>query len=215
VLQAKSWSKGLKTFPDVQARGTSNCSAARPTTTTPSSSMTAPCRCCSPMIDSGKLAVPRADGHGQGRHAALGRRGGPGAHGQPAVANYGDKQVHACCRPMTGCRSASCPRSRASAMARATKMPIVTGQDAKCRRSSRSWRASSIRPIFKDTRELAKVTVKMVDACCRARARDQRHQDLQQRRQGGSVLPAGSRSRSISRTTGRSWSAAATTRPTS
>ena len=27
----------------------------------------------------------QADGHGEGRHAALGRRGGAGAHGQPAV----------------------------------------------------------------------------------------------------------------------------------
>ena len=39
-----------------------------------------------PMIDAAKI-VDRVgpDGHGQGRHAALGRRGGPGPHGQPAV----------------------------------------------------------------------------------------------------------------------------------
>ena len=35
-----------------------------------------------PMIDEEKLVIPiRPDGHGRGRHAALGRLGGPGAHG--------------------------------------------------------------------------------------------------------------------------------------
>ena len=43
-------------------------------------------------------------------------------------------------------------------------MPIISGQDAKSRRSSRSSRTSNIRPIFKDTRELAKVAADMVDA---------------------------------------------------
>ncbi len=39
-----------------------------------------------PMIDDGEHRHPVGpDGHGQGRHAALGRRGGPGADGQPAV----------------------------------------------------------------------------------------------------------------------------------
>jgi putative multiple sugar transport system substrate-binding protein len=38
-----------------------------------------------PFIDSGKLVVAeRADGHGHGLHAALGRRHCSGAHGQPA-----------------------------------------------------------------------------------------------------------------------------------
>ena len=45
--------------------------------------------------------------------------------------------------------------------------------------------------VFKDTRELAKVTVDMVDAMlARQDARGQRHQDLQQRRQGRAVVPA-------------------------
>ena len=48
VIQANSLVKGLKErFPDTEARGTSNCSAVRRTTTTPSSSTTAPCPCCS------------------------------------------------------------------------------------------------------------------------------------------------------------------------
>ena len=47
----------------------------------------------------------QADGHGQGRHAALGRRRRPGAHGQPAVApTTARTRSTPCCRPMTACR---------------------------------------------------------------------------------------------------------------
>ena len=45
--------------------------------------------------------------------------------------------------------------------------------------------------IFKDTRDLAKVTADMVDAALSGKdRRGQRHQDLQQRPQGGAVLSA-------------------------
>ena len=58
--------------------------------------------------------------------------------------------------------------------------------------------------MFKDTRELAKVTANMVDAVLqRQGARDQRHQDLQQRRQGRAVLPAEAGARSTRRTARR------------
>ena len=43
-------------------------------------------------------------------------------------------------------------------------MPIVTGQDAESLRSSRSSPSEQYSTVFKDTRELAKVTVNMVDA---------------------------------------------------
>ena len=39
-----------------------------------------------PLIDKGMLVVQsQADGHGQGRDPALGRRHRPGAHGQPPL----------------------------------------------------------------------------------------------------------------------------------
>ena len=48
VLQAQLASRRRSSLKAGQeARGTSSCSAARPTTTTPSSSTTARCRCCS------------------------------------------------------------------------------------------------------------------------------------------------------------------------
>ena len=53
----------------------------------------------------------QADGHGQGRHPALGRRGGAGPHGQPAVsAYYRQEGATRCCRRTTACRSASSRR---------------------------------------------------------------------------------------------------------
>ncbi len=66
----------------------------------------------------------QADGHGQGRHAALGRRRGAGAHGQPAVGLLRHaRRSTPCCRPTTACRSASCRRSRAWATARGSSLP--------------------------------------------------------------------------------------------
>ncbi len=56
VLQAQSLLKGLG-YPENKGPSTSNCSAARRTTTTPISSTTAPCRCWKPLIDNGTLKV--------------------------------------------------------------------------------------------------------------------------------------------------------------
>ena len=65
-----------------------------------------------PQIDKGVLVVRvQADGHGQGRHAALGRRHRADAHGEPALGLLHQEACRrACCRPMTACRSASCRR---------------------------------------------------------------------------------------------------------
>jgi putative multiple sugar transport system substrate-binding protein len=93
------------------------------------------------------------------------------------------------------------------------KMPIVTGQDAEVPSVKSILAGEQYSTIFKDTRELAKVTVGMVDADAGRQARDQRHQDLQQRRQGGSVLPAGAGS-VTSANSEKFWSARATTPPT-
>ena len=97
-----------------------------------------------------------------------------------------------CCRRTTACRSASCRRSRASATAgRRRRCRSSPARTRKCRRSSPSSRASSTTTIFKDTRDLAKVTAGMVDAVLGGKAAgDQRHQDVQQRRQGRAVVPA-------------------------
>ena len=70
-------------------------------------------------------------------------------------------------------------------------MPVVTGQDAEVPSVKSILAGEQYSTVFKDTRELAKVTVDMVDAVLSGKqARGQRHQDLRQRRQGRAVLPA-------------------------
>ena len=80
-------------------------------------------------------------------------------------------------------------------------LPVVTGQDAELASVKSIIAGEQTQTVYKDTRELAKVAVKMVDARAeRQEARDQRHQDVRQRR------------RRSSRPT--CWSRSASTRPT-
>ena len=76
-------------------------------------------------------------------------------------ANYTDKQVAcACCRPMTACRSASCRRCKGVGYGSGDlPMPIVTGQDAEVPSVKSIIAGEQYSTVFKDTRELAKVTV--------------------------------------------------------
>ena len=70
-------------------------------------------------------------------------------------------------------------------------MPVVSGQDAEVPSVKSILRGEQSRTVFKDTRELAKVTVEHDRRRAVGQAaRDQRHQDLQQRRQGRAVVPA-------------------------
>ena len=120
-----------------------------------------------PYIDSGKLVVgSRPDGHGQGLDACAGtappRRPAWTICSAPSTATSGSMR---CCRPMTASRSASSPRSRASAMAAPDQpMPVISGQDAEVPSIKAMLRGEQYSTIFKDTRDLAKVTVDMVDA---------------------------------------------------
>ena len=93
-------------------------------------------------------------------------------------------------------------------------MPIVTGQDAEVPSVKAIIAGEQYSTVFKDTRELAKVTADMVDTVLSGKEpEDQRHQDLQQRRQGRAVLPADAACRRQVRTTRSCWSARATSRP--
>jgi putative multiple sugar transport system substrate-binding protein len=121
-----------------------------------------------PYIDSGKLVVQvRPDRHGQGRHAAL----GSGNVAQARMDNLLSRQLHRrqastpSCRLMTACPSASSRRSRASATARLKQpLPVVSGQDAEVPSVKSIIAGEQHSTIFKDTRDLAKVTAGMVDA---------------------------------------------------
>ncbi len=70
-----------------------------------------------------------------------------------------------CCRPTTACRSASFRRSaRAGYGTAAQPFPIVSGQDAEIASMKSIIAGAQHSTIFKDTRELAKVTASMIDA---------------------------------------------------
>ena len=69
-------------------------------------------------------------------------------------------------------------------------LPVVTGQDAEVQSVKSILAGEQYSTIFKDTRELARVTVDMIKALGGGRgARGQRHRDLRQRRQGRPVVP--------------------------
>jgi len=70
-------------------------------------------------------------------------------------------------------------------------MPIVSGQDAEVPSIKSMLRGEQYSTIFKDTRDLAKVTADMVDAALSGKDRDgERHHHLQKWCEGGSVLSA-------------------------
>ena len=120
-----------------------------------------------PYIDSGKLVV-KSKQMGMDK---VGTLRWDGATAQARMDNllsaiYTDEAASMpCCRPMTACRSASSRRSRASATAPAnSRCRSSPARTPKCPRSSRSSRGEQYSTVFKDTRDLAKVTVDMVDA---------------------------------------------------
>ena len=120
-----------------------------------------------PYIKSGKLKVAqRPDRHGQGLDPALGRRGRPGPHGQPALsAYYTDKRVDAVLSPYDGLSIGIISSLKGVGYGTPKQpMPVVTGQDAEVPSVKSILAKEQTSTVFKDTRELAKVTVDMVDA---------------------------------------------------
>ena len=76
-------------------------------------------------------------------------------------ANYTDgRRSTAFCLPMTVCRAASSPSLQGRGLLlRRSAMPIVTGQDAETSLGQGDHAGEQYSTVFKDTRELAKVTV--------------------------------------------------------
>ena len=123
-------------------------------------------------------------------------------------ANYTDKQLHGVLSPYDGLSIGILSSLKGVGYGSGDlPMPIVTGQDAEVPSIKSILAGEQYSTIFKDTRELARVTVGMVDALLAGRrARDQRHQDLRQRRQGRAVLPARAGLGRRAPTGRRSWS---------
>ena len=137
----------------------------------------------------------QADGHGQGRHAALGRRRRAGAHGQPAVAPT-TRNGTASTRVLSPYDGLSIGIiSSLKGVGYGTADAADAGRHRPGRRGAVGQvdhrAASSTRPSSRTPASSPRSRVNMVDAVLTGKtARGQRHQDLQQRRQGRSVVPA-------------------------
>jgi putative multiple sugar transport system substrate-binding protein len=119
-----------------------------------------------PMIDSGEIAIPS----GQMGMDVVGTLRWDGAVAQARMdnllsSNYGDKQLHGALSPYDGLSIGILSSVKGVGYGSGDlKMPIVTGQDCEVPSVKSMIAGEQYSSIFKDTRELAKVTVKMVDA---------------------------------------------------
>ena len=119
-----------------------------------------------PMIDAGDIAIPS----GQMGMDVVGTLRWDGAVAQARMdnllsSNYGDKQLHGALSPYDGLSIGIISSVKGVGYGSGDmKMPIVTGQDCEIPSVKSMIAGEQYSSIFKDTRELAKVTVKMVDA---------------------------------------------------
>ena len=119
-----------------------------------------------PMIDSGEIVIPS----GQMGMDKVGTLRWDGAVAQSRMenllsANYGDKQIHGALSPYDGLSIGILSALKGVGYGSGDlKMPIVTGQDAEVPSVKSMLAGEQYSTVFKDTRSLAGVTVKMVDA---------------------------------------------------
>ena len=119
-----------------------------------------------PMIDSGEIAVPS----GQMGMDKVGTLRWDPATAQARMdnilsANYTDKQVNGVLSPYDGLSIGILSSLKGVGYGSGDmKMPIVSGQDAELQSVKSIQAGEQYSTIFKDTRELAKVTVGMVNA---------------------------------------------------
>ena len=118
-----------------------------------------------PLIDSGGIAIVS----GQMGMDKVGTLRWDGAVAQARMdnllsANYTDKKVHGVLAPYDGLSRGIISSLKGVGYAPGAEMPIVTGQDAEVPSVKAMMAGEQYSTVFKDTRELAKVTAKMVDA---------------------------------------------------
>ncbi len=117
-----------------------------------------------PMIDAGDIAIVS----GQMGMDKVGTLRWDGAVAQARMdnllsANYTDKKVHGVLAPYDGLSRGIISSLKGVGYAPGAEMPIVTGQDAEVASVKGMIAGEQYSTVFKDTRELAKVTAKMVD----------------------------------------------------
>ncbi len=118
-----------------------------------------------PLIDSGDIAIVS----GQMGMDKVGTLRWDGAVAQARMdnllsANYTDKKVHGVLAPYDGLSRGIISSLKGVGYAPGPEMPIVTGQDAEVPSVKAMMAGEQYSTVFKDTRELAKVTATMVDA---------------------------------------------------
>ena len=119
-----------------------------------------------PLIDAGDVVIPS----GQMGMDVVGTLRWDGAVAQARMdnllsANYGDKQLHGALSPYDGLSIGILSSLKGVGYGSGDlPMPIVTGQDAEIPSVKSMIAGEQYSTIFKDTRALAGVTVKMVDA---------------------------------------------------
>jgi putative multiple sugar transport system substrate-binding protein len=118
-----------------------------------------------PLIDSGDIVI----GSGQMGMDKIGTLRWDGAVAQARMdnllsANYTDKKVHGVLAPYDGLSRGIISSLKGVGYAPGPEMPIVTGQDAEVPSVKGMIAGEQYSTVFKDTRELAAVTAKMVDA---------------------------------------------------
>ncbi len=110
-----------------------------------------------PLIDAGDIAIPS----GQMGMDVVGTLRWDGV----LSSNYGDKQLHGALSPYDGLSIGILSSVKGVGYGSGDlPMPIVTGQDAEIPSVKSMIAGEQYSTVFKDTRELAKVTVTMVDA---------------------------------------------------
>jgi putative multiple sugar transport system substrate-binding protein len=117
-----------------------------------------------PMIKAGDIVIPS----GQMGMDKVGTLRWDGAVAQARMdnllsANYTDKKVHGVLAPYDGLSRGIISSLKGVGYAPGAEMPIVTGQDAEVASVKGMMAGEQYSTVFKDTRELAKVTAKMVD----------------------------------------------------
>ncbi len=118
-----------------------------------------------PMIDAGEVKIVS----GQTGMDKVGTLRWDGAVAQARMdnllsANYTDKKVNAVLAPYDGLSRGIISSLKGVGYAPGPEMPIVSGQDAEVPSVKGMMAGEQYATIFKDTRELAKVTAEMVDA---------------------------------------------------
>ncbi len=165
VLQANSLVKGLKErFPSVKPWNV-ELFGGSPDDTNAFYFYDGAMSVLDPMIKAGDIVIPS----GQMGMDKVGTLRWDGAVAQARMdnllsANYTDKKLHGALAPYDGLSRGIISSLKGVGYAPGAEMPIVTGQDAEVASVKGMMADEQYSTVFKDTRELAKVTAKMVDA---------------------------------------------------